>query len=73
MKTVGVNSGCDGSCQQIIEELQEKIKTLELELNNKKSNNGELNLNDKELAKFKQLGGVEWLKNRLKFVKLDEV
>ena len=29
MKTVGVNAGCDGTCQETINKLQERINELE--------------------------------------------
>lgn len=75
MKTVGVNSGCDGTCQETINKLQERINELEATSNSNNellSNQRIIELSEKEWAKFDELGGVNWLHQRLKFVKVDK-
>ena len=75
MKTVGVNTGCDGNCQETISKLKERINELEA---TSKSNNELLanqriiELSEKEWAKFDELGGDKWLHQRLKFVKVEK-
>lgn len=75
MKTVGVNAGCDGTCQETINKLQERINELEAtsKQNNELLDNQRIiELSEKEWAKFDELGGVNWLRQRLKFVKVDK-
>ena len=68
MKTVGVNAGCDGTCQETINELEAISKQNNELLDNQRI----IELSEKEWAKFDELGGVNWLHQRLKFVKVDK-
>ena len=75
MKTVGVNAGCDGTCQETIRKLQERIKELEATSNANNellANQRIIELSEKEWAKFDELGGDKWLHQRLKFVKVEK-
>ena len=75
MKTVGVNAGCDGTCQETISKLQERIKELEATSNANNellANQRIIELSEKEWAKFDELGGDKWLHQRLKFVKVEK-
>ena len=68
MKTVGVNAGCDGTCQEKIKELEATSKANNELLANQRI----IELSEKEWAKFDELGGDKWLHQRLKFVKVEK-